>query len=191
MIIGNLRSHADLQKKKSLANDLLELEIANEAENQKRIRDYKSPYVAKPVPPVYKTQAELRKDKDNLILEARNKLSSLNLDQSIISTLLNTYLTGSVDDLVKFNAFFPSIRNKFQRSINPDFASAEAVWDIIKLVFAEISDAYGMKFSGGIRFTKLDDIEDNLDIRSELDALIRSEIMQEALLNEPKLAKEA
>ena len=189
MIIGNLRSFADLQRKKSLAKDLLELEIANESENQKRVRDYKSPYVSKPIPPVYKTQAELRKDKDSLILEARNKLSSLEIDNDIVQTILSTYLTN-VDDLIKFNALFPSIKYKFQRQVNPKFATVENVWDVISTAFAQINEAYGMKLNGSLTFGSIQELRDTIDIVKELRDLRTSDEMLQAEEDSPLSTKE-
>lgn len=143
MIIGNIRTHTDLAKKKSIAKDLLEIEIANEAENQKRIRNYKSPYVAKSVPPVYKTPSELRQDKDRLLRDAKEKLQSLGLDYNIIQGVINNYLNTSVDLLIKFNALFPSIRHQIQKNVNPAFANSDTIIDLIKLIMEDARNAYG------------------------------------------------
>ena len=43
MLISNLRNKGDLEAKKRLRDDLLELEANNEAELDKRVKDYKNP----------------------------------------------------------------------------------------------------------------------------------------------------
>ena len=190
MIIGNIKSHTDLAKKKSIAKDLLEIEIANEAENQKRIRNYKSTYQAKAVPPVYKTPSELRQDKDKLLRDSKEKLQSLGLDYNIIQAVVNNYLNGSVDLLVKFNALFPSIRHNFQKNINPAFASVENITDLIREVMENTRNAFGFNAPTSASFQNLENARQSYNIKKDLVDLRGSDSMIE-LIQDDSLSEQA
>ena len=187
MIIGNLKSFTDLARKKALAADLLTIEIANEAENQKRVRNYKSTYQAKAVPAVYKTPSELRLDKDRLLRDAREKLVSLGLDFPIVQQVITNYLNESVDTLIKFNGLFPSIKTEFARSINPTFATAGIVIDLIKSRMNKVSAAYGSAVPTTGGFSKASEYTARYDVKDELIELSQSDFM-EALIADPSVA---
>jgi hypothetical protein len=80
MLIRNIRSYRELDNAKKLQNEYLQLAIDNEKINEDRIADYKNPNKPPPVPPQYKTNAELQQDTIKVEREAIDNLLSLGLD---------------------------------------------------------------------------------------------------------------
>lgn len=62
MLIRNIKSHSELQKARQLQAQLLQIQIDNEAVLEGRVSNYKNPNKPPPVPPQYKTNAEVQQD---------------------------------------------------------------------------------------------------------------------------------
>ena len=63
MIIANVKSQQDLQGKRNTQAQMLEISASNEAELEKRVKDYKNPNKPLAVAPEYKTNAQLQSDR--------------------------------------------------------------------------------------------------------------------------------
>jgi hypothetical protein len=142
MIIGNVKSHEDLRKKKQLQQDLLEVEVSNEAEMEKRVKDYKNPYVAKPVPPKYKTRAELMKDVMGLTDAILAKFKDIDVPYDIAKGAIMEF-SNDPDSLVRLNALFPSIRRKILEATIPSLLTSEMILDIARPILRRSELAYG------------------------------------------------
>jgi hypothetical protein len=149
MIIGNIRSHADLAKKKQLQMDLLEVEVGNEAELEKRVKDYKNPYVPKPVPPIRKTRAELMKDIMELTKSIIDKFRDIDVPYEISSGVLSEY-NNDPDKLIQIN-----LGNERDKSI------IDTQDNLTPAVFRKIHDIIGLKYLDGYE-SKKTHIERNL-----------------------------
>jgi len=142
MIIGNVKSHEDLRKKKQLQQDLLAVEVANEAEMEKRVKDFKNPYVAKPVPPKYKTRAELMRDVMGLTDSLISKFKDIDIPYDIAKGAIMEF-SNDPDSLAKLNALFPSIRRKILEATIPSLLTSEMILDIAKPILRRSELAYG------------------------------------------------
>ena len=60
MFVGNFRSYNDMEAKKKAQLDLLRVMAENEEEKERRLRDYRNPYIPTPVPQPFKTAGQRR-----------------------------------------------------------------------------------------------------------------------------------
>ena len=77
MLIRNVKSFSDLQKKRELQANLLQIAIENEEMLENRVKDYKNPNKPPPVPPQFKTTAEIQQDTNLQQKEVINNLLSI------------------------------------------------------------------------------------------------------------------
>lgn len=142
MIIANVRSHADLARKKQLQKDLLEIEVSNEAELEKRVRDYKNPYIPKVVPPVRKTRAELLKEVMELTKSIIDKFRDMDIPYDVAQGVVAEF-NNEPDSLIQINALFPAIRRKILESTIPSLLTSENILDIVNPILRRNELAYG------------------------------------------------
>ena len=145
MLVRNFSSYNDLEAKRQLQLQLLEVEANNETENQRRISDYKNPNKPIVVPPKYKTNAELSKDKLEQEKIAINNIEELGFDYSKAGEIV-AWL-GDIDRLVKFNANFKGIRKELSETTNPRLLNSEFLKNYLDRYFEDLDVNYGHKFS--------------------------------------------
>lgn len=145
MLVRNFTSYNDLESKRQLQRQLLEVEANNETENQKRVADYKNPYKPAVVPPRYKTNAEMAKDKLEQERIAINNIEELGFDYNKAGEIV-AWL-GDIDRLVKFNANFKGIRKELSETTNPRLLNSEFLKNYLDRYFEDLDVNYGHKFS--------------------------------------------
>jgi hypothetical protein len=145
MLVRNYTSYNDLEAKKQLQKQLLEVEANNELENQRRIADFKNPYKPAVVPPKYKTNAEMARDRLEQEKMAINNIEELGFDYSKSAEIV-AWL-GDIDRLVKFNANFKGIRKELSETTNPRLLNSEFLKNYLDRYFEDLDVNYGHKFS--------------------------------------------
>ena len=105
MLIRNLTSKHDLENQRKLQAELLQIQIDNEALLEQRVKDYKNPNKPPPVPPQYKTTAEIQRDSLTQQRESIENLRSIGLDFAVASQVSQdlTKLPDGEANLVKLN----------------------------------------------------------------------------------------
>ena len=148
MLISNIKSFGDLNAKKNLQKQLLEVEANNELENQRRYADFKNPYIPAPVPQQTKTSAELRKDLSFNEQEARKNLEQFNMNYQDISSVI--IWLSSNNRLIDFNANFKGIKKDIEQNYNPKLISPQWFENYLEKYFEEVDVNYGRKMVSGI-----------------------------------------
>jgi len=126
MFVGNFKNYADMELKKKRQLELLRLMAENEEEKERRVRDFRNPYIPKPVPPTYKTAGERRADIVELERVAFQNLETL----GNLSTIERLQIMSAIresdesEGILKFNAFFPQIKSRLLRSMSPELLTA-------------------------------------------------------------------
>lgn len=145
MLIRNATSYNDLQTKKQLQANLLEVEAQNEAESERRLREFKNPYKPAVVPPKYKTNAEMKRDRLEQTKIAINNVEDLGFDYNKAGEVV-AWL-GDVDRLVKFNANYKGIKKELSETTNPKLLSSDFLKNYLDRYFEDLEVNYGHKFS--------------------------------------------
>ena len=119
MIIANIRSQQDLQGKRNTQAQMLEIEASNEAELEKRIKDYKNPNKPLAVAPEYKTNAQLQADRLAQEKQAIVNMGDLGFDYNKSADLVAWLSSSIINKLVEFNANFKGIKKELTETTNP------------------------------------------------------------------------
>ena len=147
MIISNLRNPTDLDNKRRLQQQLIELEIANEAELERRVKDFKDPNKPLAVAPQTRTNTELRKDRIENERQAIKNMEDLGFDYSRGAELV-AWLSGSeVDKLADFNANFKGIKKELVETTNPKLLTTEYLKNYLERYFEDLDVSFGRKFA--------------------------------------------
>jgi len=150
MLIRNITSGYELENKKKQQAEILQLEIDNEAIKEKRVADFKNPNKPPPVPPQYRTAAEIQGD----IMEQQKitieNLKSLGLDNIMASqvSIDMARLPEGTGAYLKFNKFFPAFKTRIEKNVNLKSIDVATLMAEIKTYFEEIDDAVGLNVSG-------------------------------------------
>ena len=147
MIVGNIKSPQDLKSKKTIQQQLLELEVANEAEQERRVRDFKNPNRPIPVAPEYKTNAELQKDRLGQEKQAIANMEELGFDYTKSAELIAWLSSSLINRLVEFNANFKGIKKELTETTNPKLLNNEYLKQYLEKYFEDIDVNFGRKFS--------------------------------------------
>ena len=147
MLISNLRNKGDLEAKKRLRDDLLELEANNEAELDKRVKDYKNPNKPIPVAPQYKSANEMRKDRLNQEKEAIKNFADLGLDYADGAEMISWLSSSLIDKLVEFNANFKGIKKELVETTNPKLITTDFLKNYLERYFEDLDVSFGRKFA--------------------------------------------
>lgn len=152
MLIRNVKSNADLEKKKDLQSKLLQIAIDNEELLENRVKDYKNPNKPPPVPPQYKTNAEMQKDTTLQQKEVINNLLSINgVDNFIalgVSQQLGQLPNGIANYLI-FNKNFPVIKKRLE-DISKSAYGVDTFMNKIQEVLEQIEIGTLYNTTGGI-----------------------------------------
>jgi hypothetical protein len=150
MLIRNVKSKHDLENRKKLQAELLQVQIDNEALQEQRVKDYKNPNKPPPVPPQYKSSSEMQKDGLIQQKEAIDNLRTLNLDYALASQVSQdlTKLPDGIANLVKLNKNFPFIKEDISKKFNPKYLDAQTIIEYLKEYFAELDSSIGINLAG-------------------------------------------
>lgn len=146
MIIGNFRSAQDKEAKQNLQKSLLEVEIANEAEREKRQKDFKNPYKPVAVPPQFKSNAELQKDRIEQEKQAITNMNELGFDYQKGAELSAWLSSSTINKLVAFNANFKGIKKELTETTNPKLLNLDFLKNYLEKYFEDMDINYGRKF---------------------------------------------
>jgi hypothetical protein len=147
MIIANIKSNNDLENKRRLQQQILELEIANEAEQEKRMSAFKNPYKAKEVPPVYKSASELRKDKIEQERIAIKNMEDLGFDYQQGAELVAWLSSSDVNKLIEFNTYYKGIKKELMETTNPKLLTLEFLKNYLEKYFEDLETSQGRRFA--------------------------------------------
>jgi hypothetical protein len=146
MLIRNVKSNADLVGKKKLQADLLELQVANENELEKRVKDYKNPNKPVPIAPEYKTNAELQKDRLAQERQAIANMEEFGFDYNKSADLVSWLSSSLVNRLVEFNANFRGIKKELVEKTNPKLLTVDYLKNYLENYFEDMDVNFGRKF---------------------------------------------
>jgi hypothetical protein len=173
MIIGNLKSSQDLASKRNLQRELLELEIANEAELERRVRDFKDPNKPVPVAPQFRTNADLQKDRIDQERIAIKNMEDLGFDYNKGADLVS-WLSGSdIDRLVEFNANFKGIKKDLTETTNPKLLTLDYIKNYLERFFEDLDVSFGRKMTSQTGMptssdVSIDELQNNLPQESTI-----------------------
>jgi len=150
MLIRNVKSKHDLQNRKKLQAELLQVQIDNEALSEQRMKDYKNPNKPPPVPPQYKTNSEMQEDALIQQKQAIDNLRTLNLNYAVAAQVSQDLikLPDGIGNLVKLNKNFPFIKGEIVKKYDPAYLDAQTIMDYLKEYFAEIDTSIGINLAG-------------------------------------------
>lgn len=150
MLIRNATSLHDLNNKKVLQAELLQLAIHNEAIKEQRVSDYKNPNKPPPVPPQYKTTSEVQNDVMEQQKQTIDNLRSLGLDYQIASQISQDMRVLKEGDgsYLKFNKFFPSFKSVIEKNVNIKSIGVDGIIEEIKRYFDDIDSSMGLNLAG-------------------------------------------
>jgi hypothetical protein len=145
MQIGNIRSVRDLEDKRLLQKQLLELEVNNEAELQKRQQasTNKQAEVQK-LPEQYKTTSELQKDRASLEKKAQDNFIELGFNYSEAGQL--TRYVSNEGQLGAFNASFKDIKKDLTEKYEPTLINEQFIINYLQRYFDDLEVNLGKKF---------------------------------------------
>jgi hypothetical protein len=177
MLIANIRSYQDLQSKKNLQQQLLELEVANEAESEKRQKDYKNPNKPVPIAPEYKTNAQLQSDRLAQEKQAITNMTELGFDYNKSAELVSWLSSSLINKLVEFNANFKGIKKELTETTNPKLINLDYLKNYLEKYFEDLDVNYGRKFStqsinGTAPPTTIDDLTEMLPSIASLQSIV-------------------
>jgi hypothetical protein len=156
MLIRNVRSFHDLEQQKKLQAEILQIQIDNESILNQRVSDFKNPNKAPPVPPQYKTVSEIQKDLMEQQKQVIQNLRDYGMDFNEAVKVVNVLpqLLGGTQNLYKFNQFFPAIKEKILKNLNPKDLDAQTLKERLRVFFNDIDASIGLNFEG-IRSTNV------------------------------------
>jgi hypothetical protein len=160
MLIRNATSFQDLQNKKKLQAELLQMQIDNEALLEERVANFQNPNKPPPIPPQYKTTSELQQDSLYQQRLAIDNLKSIGADNVVAAQVSQNLLQSEdgIGALVKLNSNFPAIKESATKKITPQaINSVDGLMKVIDESFADIDNSLG--FLSGTNSTNQFDFE--------------------------------
>ena len=147
MIIANIKSQQDLQGKRNTQSQLLDVSVSNEAELEKRIKDYKNPNKPLAVAPEYKTNSQLQSDRLAQEKQAIVNMSELGFDYNKSADLVAWLSSSLINKLVEFNANFKGIKKELTETTNPKLINLDFLKNYLEKYFEDLDVNFGRKFS--------------------------------------------
>jgi hypothetical protein len=147
MIIANVRSQQDLQGKRNTQAQMLEISASNEAELEKRVKDYKNPNKPLAVAPEYKTNAQLQSDRLAQEKQAIVNMGDLGFDYNKSADLVAWLSSSLINKLVEFNANFKGIKKELTETTNPKLINLDFLKNYLEKYFEDLDVNFGRKFS--------------------------------------------
>ena len=179
MFVGNFRSYNDMEAKKKAQLDLLRVMAENEEEKERRLRDYRNPYIPTPVPPPFKTAGQRRAEgveQERLAITNLTTLGDLSTTEMLF--VVNAIRRSDESEgIVKFNAFFPQIKNRLLRSVNPAFLTGNylANWIVDYIRRSDTINPLAYNQSGEMlqsSFADATNINPNYDMMAEFKDIV-------------------
>jgi hypothetical protein len=150
MLIRNVKSYADLENKKNLQAQMLQIAIDNESTLESRVKDFKNPNKPPPVPPQYKTNAELAQDTQLQQKELINNLTSIagvnNFLALNVSQALGQLRDGTANFL-KVNKNFPVIKKRLEE-LGKYALDTDYIVEKIKETLEQIDEGLNLSIAG-------------------------------------------
>lgn len=177
MLLRNFKSTADEVSKRSLADELLQVEINNNAILDERIGKYQDKNAPPPVPPEYKSQSDILKDTIKLERDAIDGVMDIGFSYGDASKIVSE-LKGN-KQLIELVQGMPFIKSDIQKKFNPKLVSVSFFQGYLQNYFDELGVSYGFSFdkSGGMDIASLSEIKQILpqaDAFQSLGELIQS-----------------
>lgn len=151
MLIRNVKSKSDLDKKLEIQAKMLQIAIDNESVLESRVKDYKNPNKPPSLPPQYKTNAEVQQDTNLQQKEVISNLTSIKgIDNGLavaVSAALAQLPDGTTNYL-KFNTNFPYIRKNIEESLNPRYLDLTTLMNRIEDLFTSIDNGLQLNIAG-------------------------------------------
>jgi hypothetical protein len=146
MLIGNIKNSKDLQVKRDLQKSLLELEVANEQETQKRIQEKGiRDLEPKKLPEQYKTNAEILEDRVALEKKALDNFIDLGFNYTEAGQLTNW--VSNENELAAFNSGYKGIKKEINENFNKSVVNADFIKNYLNNYFEDVKVNLGKKFS--------------------------------------------
>lgn len=140
-----------MNRKKILQAELLQMSIDNEKIKEQRVGDFKNPNKPPPVPPQYRTTAEIQADSMEQQKMVIDNLRSLGIDFSLaveVSQQLKTDIAGGDGNFLKFNKNFPYFKEKIEKTFNPKSSTSAELINKIKDYFDDVDNSIGLTLEG-------------------------------------------
>jgi len=168
-----------MEAKKKAQLDLLRVMAENEEEKERRLRDYRNPYIPIVVPPPFKTAGQRRAEGVEQEQLAINNLSTLgDLSTTEMLFVVNAIRRSDESEgIVKFNAFFPQIKTRLLRSVNPAFLTGNylANWIVDYIRRSDTINPLAYNQSGEMlqsSFADATNINPNYDMMAEFKDIV-------------------
>jgi hypothetical protein len=168
-----------MEAKKKAQLDLLRVMAENEEEKERRLRDYRNPYIPTPVPAPFKTAGQRRAEGVEQEQIAITNLSTLgDLSTTEMLFVVNAIRRSDESEgIVKFNAFFPQIKNRLLRSVNPAFLTGNylANWIVDYIRRSDTLNPLAYNQSGEMlqsSFADATNINPNYDMMAEFKDIV-------------------
>lgn len=168
-----------MEAKKKAQLDLLRVMAENEEEKERRLRDYRNPYIPTPVPPPFKTAGQRRAEgveQERLAITNLTTLGDLSTTEMLF--VVNAIRRSDESEgIVKFNAFFPQIKNRLLRSVNPAFLTGNylANWIVDYIRRSDTINPLAYNQSGEMlqsSFADATNINPNYDMMAEFKDIV-------------------
>ena len=176
MIVANIKSNADLQAKKDLQKQLLELEVANEALKEQRQKDSGNKDLEAKRLPDYKTSAEVLKDKVSLEKKALDNILELGFNYTDAGQLVNWISTQN--RLADFTTGFKGIKKDLTEEYDKSVLTPEFVKNYLDNYFIDLDANLGKRFSREIGYdvvkggvNSIEDLEKDLPTNKDIEDL--------------------
>jgi hypothetical protein len=152
MIITNIKSRNDLENKKKLQAEQLQLRIDNESSLENRIKNYQGQtkgIISKEIPPIYKSATEIQKDALIQQKDAISNLKSIGFDDIVSSqTVIDLQRDNGLESLIKLNKNFPYIKEQITKRFNPKYLDVNTLITYLKEFFDDIDTGLQINLSG-------------------------------------------
>jgi hypothetical protein len=149
MIVANIKSAKDLQAKKDLQKQLIDLEVSNEAERQKRFQEKGiKEKEGKKLVEQYRTPAEIRRDKAAIEKKALDLIIELGFPYNEAGQLVNWL--GTSNRLADFTTSFKLIKKDIQEGYDKSIVDIEFLKNYLDNFFDDLDVNLGKKFSKDI-----------------------------------------
>jgi hypothetical protein len=136
MLIRNIKSKEDYQRKIAERNRILEVEINNEKYLESMNRDYTNPNFT-PVPPVAKTQTELLNDRQLNIDTFVKNLIKLGYDPQLSNDLARSF---SIDEVVRINTMWGYLERFITKNFNVKYVTPKFLKNFITNFLNELQN---------------------------------------------------
>ena len=151
MLIRNVKSKSDLDKKLEIQAKMLQIAIDNESVLESRVKDYKNPNKPPSLPPQYKTNAEVQQDTNLQQKEVISNLTSIKGIDNGLAVAVSASLAQLPDgttNYLKFNTNFPYIRKNIEESLNPRYLDLTTLMNRIEDLFTSIDNGLQLNIAG-------------------------------------------